>query len=324
MPNCKRALLALTTGDPAGIGPDISIALVQRELAGDVVLLGDRRVLETRAAELGYPLKLPDYDATQQQRTSLQHVDMLGPASAGAPDVKHVQGILNSLTLAARMASAGECAAVVTAPVAKSLLARVAPQFRGHTEFFADATDTQLAVMAMIGPSVKVVLVTTHVPLAAVPEAITAERVCSTLFVAEQGMRKLLRKESVSWLVCGLNPHAGEDGMLGVEEQRAIIPGLQNARAQGIKAQGPVAADTAFLPEKLQQFDCILAMYHDQALPVAKRDAFTSTVNVTFGLPFVRTSVDHGTAFELAASGAAQVEPLQAAFDLAVQMVAER
>lgn len=320
MRNSKRVLLALTIGDPAGVGPDISMRLLQRELGADVVVIGDRQALAKRAKELGCQFTLPAYDDSRRQSASLLHVDMGGSAIAGKPDPKHVQGIFDSLRLASEMSCAGTCSAVVTAPVSKAVIAQVCPKFSGHTEYFAQLTGAKLAVMAMVGPRIKVALVTTHLPLADVPDAITAERIYATLLLAEQGMRKVLNKVTVRWLVCGLNPHAGEKGMLGDEENRAIIPGLRRAREQGIELDGPVSADTAFLPERLRNYDCVLAMYHDQALPIVKRDAFASTVNVTFGLPFVRTSVDHGTAFELAARGTADPASLYAAFDLAVQM----
>lgn len=265
---------------------------------------------------LGIDCAIADHAEGSDAAAGIVDCPLEVPAVAGVPDPRNAAAILDSLRRAAGMAADGGAQALVTGPLAKHVIAAARPDFRGHTGYLGDLAGCE-TVMAFVGPDLRVALVTEHLPLAQVPAAISCDRVLRTLEIADAGMRGVLGGTRPRWLVCGLNPHAGEDGLLGSEDGEHIAPAIEEARERGIDAAGPIPADTAFLPERHDGRSCVLAMYHDQALPAVKRDAFSATVNVTFGLPYVRTSVDHGTAFELAGSGSADAAPLRAAVELA-------
>ena len=314
-------LIAVTSGDPAGIGPDICLQLLSKPPAGaKLVVLADKFMLAQRAKQLNISADYPEFDVANNAQSSIFHISTNVEVEAGKPDSKNAEYVLALLEQGISFAKNNNTA-IVTAPVAKSVITASGKNFTGHTEFFAEQTQTKTVVMAFVSPKMRLALVTTHIPLSKVSSAITTNRTVDVLSVADAGMRKLMPNKVPRWLVCGLNPHAGEDGMLGSEDKEVIEPAIAKAKEKGIKASGPIPADTAFLPERLGDDGCVLGMYHDQVLPVAKYADFANTVNVTFGLPFIRTSVDHGTAFELAGTGKANPTSLFAATNLAIQIL---
>ena len=300
--------IAVTTGEPAGIGPEIAAALLGRDWPGvRIVLVGDRALLEQRG---GRPI--PD--------ENLLHVPLASPSVAGQLDPANARYVLQLLDAAMDGCRAGRFDAMVTAPVHKGVINDAGVPFTGHTEYLAQATGARCPVMMLVGGGLRVALATTHLPLAAVSAAITSERLAGVLTVLAADLRTKFGVAAPRILVCGLNPHAGEGGHLGREERDVIEPTLLRLRAAGLQLTGPVPADTAFLPERLAGHDAVLAMYHDQGLPVLKRAAFGAGVNVTLGLPIVRTSVDHGTALDLAGTGRGDPGSLLAAAQLAVEL----
>jgi len=300
--------IAVTTGEPAGIGPEIAAALLGRDWPGvRIVLVGDRALLEQRG---GRPI--PD--------ENLLHVPLASPSVAGQLDPANARYVLQLLDAAMDGCRAGRFDAMVTAPVHKGVINDAGVPFTGHTEYLAQATGARCPVMMLVGGGLRVALATTHLPLAAVSAAITSERLAGVLTVLAADLRTKFGIATPRILVCGLNPHAGEGGHLGREERDVIEPTLLRLRAAGLQLMGPVPADTAFLPERLAGHDAVLAMYHDQGLPVLKRAAFGAGVNVTLGLPIVRTSVDHGTALDLAGTGRGDPGSLLAAAQLAVEL----
>ena len=303
--------LALTVGDPAGIGPDVVLAGLAAGLAAPVLVIGDRTLLEQRAKQLGLEFSLAEYDEKSGSCSSLLQVDLSNSVQAGKPEVANAGHVLQQLDLAHQLASSGRAAGIVTGPVNKALIEPACPGFRGHTGHFARLCGRARAVMAFVGPRIRGALVTEHIRLRDVADAISQEAVLETLTIAAAGIDDLLGGKS-AWKVCGLNPHAGEDGLLGDEDRDCIAPAVRQANERGIDAIGPVSADSAFVDDAR----CVLAMYHDQLLPAVKRDGFLQTVNVTFGLSYPRTSVGHGTAYELAGSGRADCSSLCAAVAL--------
>lgn len=296
---------ALTLGEPAGIGPDLALAL-SNELDG-VTLIGCRRTLDQRAQALG----LARFDGPMIDIPCPENVrpGQLNPANAAA--------IIAMLKRAADGAMAGEFAAVVTAPVQKSVLCDAGFAFTGHTEFFQAHAGSERVVMLLVADKLRVALQTTHLPLRAVPDAISRAGVLSTLEVLNAGLKSRFRLDAPHILVLGLNPHAGESGHLGHEEAHEIAPAIADAVRLGISCAGPLPADTAFTPRHLAGAHAVLAMYHDQGLPVLKYAGFGRAVNVTLGLPYLRTSVDHGTALDLSGRGLADPGSLRAALELA-------
>lgn len=320
----EQPRLLLSAGEPAGIGPDICLHLLNAPPAGvAIVVLADRELLVDRAQQLGCNGAFADFDPGATATVSVLHCPLAEAVVAGKPNNANAASVLALLRQAATLAASADFDALVTAPVAKSVLATAAADFSGHTEFFGALAGVE-SVMAFVGPQLRLALVTTHLPLAQVPAAITTQRVLTVLQTADAGMREVLGGATPRWHVCGLNPHAGEAGLLGTEEQQSIAPAVAQACKLGMDVQGPLPADTIFLPERLGTNDCVLAMYHDQGLPVIKRDDFAATVNVSFGLPYIRTSVDHGTAFELAGTGRADSASLHSAVALARQLVTQR
>jgi 4-hydroxythreonine-4-phosphate dehydrogenase len=293
------APLVITTGEPAGIGPEISLraALQSRH---PCVLLGDAGLLRSTAATLGLPWPLP-------APLAIEHLPLAAPVVPGRLDSRNARYVLALLDRAIAGCKSGEFSACVTAPVQKSVIADAGVPFTGHTEYLQIATAAPHVVMLLEGgqPLLRVALATTHLPLARVSAAITGELLAATLDVLQRDLVARFRIERPRIGVAGLNPHAGEGGHLGREEIEVIAPALAAARARGIDVTGPLPADTLFVPTQLQRFDAVLAMFHDQGLPVLKHASFGQGVNITLGLPFVRTSVDHGTALDLAGTGRA-------------------
>ncbi|MBF2735112.1 MAG: 4-hydroxythreonine-4-phosphate dehydrogenase PdxA [Betaproteobacteria bacterium AqS2] len=311
-------MFAGTIGDPAGVGPLVWAKAARGRLPADVVLLGDRRALER-----WLPEPLPDWNPDRRRRLSLvDEPGFAGPKRPvpGRPDATHAPAVLKSLRRAGAMALAGQVDGVVTGPVAKDVLATHEPGFRGQTELLGQQARVEAPVMAMLSPRLRLVLATGHLPLAAVPKALTQARLEQVLRVSCHDLRCLLDLPKLRLRVCGLNPHAGENGLLGDEEIKVIKPVIARLRRARLPVDGPLPADTAFLPQNLGPADCVVAMYHDQALPVIKREDFAGAVNVTLGLPFIRASVGHGTAFAKARAGDADHAPLLAALTLAARM----
>ena len=318
--------LALTPGEPAGIGPDLAVMAAQREHAAELVAVADPRLLTDRAEALGLPLTLEEVDLSAESASQrpgvlkVLPVELTSTAEAGRLDPANGGYVLETLRRATAGCQSGEFAALVTGPVHKGVINEAGHPFTGHTEFLADLTGGH-PVMMLACPGLRVALATTHLPLREIADAITPEvleRVTRTLDV---DLRQRFGIESPRILVCGLNPHAGEGGHLGREEIEVIEPLLARLRGEGMVLEGPLPADTLFTPRYLDRADAVLAMYHDQGLPVLKHKGFGRAVNITLGLPIVRVSVDHGTALDLAATGRADPGSLEAAIKVALEMV---
>ena len=319
--------IVLTSGEPAGIGPDLALTVAARAIGCELVCLADRALLAERASSLGLTVALRSYEGVSCPHVpgslTVEHHRLACPARAGQLDARNTSYVLEQLERACAGARAGEFAAIVTAPVHKGIINDAGIPFTGHTEFFAERTGARPVMMLATG-SLRVALATTHLPLSQVSRAITRELVLDTVTILERDLRQGwgLRRPRIA--VCGLNPHAGEGGHLGDEEIRVIEPALAMLRSRGLDVAGPLPADTVFVPRILADYDAVLAMYHDQGLPVIKHAGFDSAVNVTLGLPIVRTSVDHGTALELAGTGRADCTSLVAAIELAIELARRR
>jgi 4-hydroxythreonine-4-phosphate dehydrogenase len=327
--------IALTSGEPAGIGPELCLALAATELPCELVCLGDRTLLEERARALRLPVSLRAYErAADPQRAGraahaagellIAHLPLAATSVAGRPDPANARYVLGLLDRAVAGALAGEFDALVTAPVHKGVINDAGIAFTGHTEYLQQSTHSERAVMMLTSGALRVALATTHLPLRAVSDAISADLLCEVAGILARELSSRFGVPSPRIAVCGLNPHAGEGGHLGDEEVRLIGPAVARMRAAGIRASGPLPADTVFVPQVLAGFDAVLAMYHDQGLPVIKHAGFESAVNVTLGLPLIRTSPDHGTAFDLAGTGRADASSLVAAVRLASSLAAQR
>jgi 4-hydroxythreonine-4-phosphate dehydrogenase len=320
--------LAVTAGEPAGVGPELLARLAASDLAADIVAVTDRELLARAAARCGLALHLADDDGTRithrpAGHLRVRHVPLGAPVRYGQPDPANARHVLDMLGTAADGCLDGTFDAVVTGPVQKATINDAGIPFSGHTEFFAERAGAEV-VMMLASPELRVTLATTHLPLSAVPAAITPALLERTLRIVHAALRGHFGVASPRIAVLGLNPHAGEDGHLGREEIDTIIPLLERLRAGGMDLIGPLPADTAFVPAMRPRYDAVLAMYHDQALPVLKSEAFDRTVNVTLGLPFIRTSVDHGTALDLAGTGRADPASLFAATRLAIELARQR
>jgi 4-hydroxythreonine-4-phosphate dehydrogenase len=320
--------IVITSGEPAGIGPDACVVLAQSDWPADLVVAGDAGLLAATADALGLPLSVEHYAASQRSAAhragslKVLHIPTARPVIAGQPDPRNGAYVIAMLDRACDGCMNGEFAAMVTAPVQKSTLMDAGYAFTGHMEYLAARTRAAMPVMMLLSGQLRVALVTTHLALADVPHAITRERLRTTLRIVNTDLGRHFSLSAPRIAVLGLNPHAGEDGHLGSEEIDVIRPVILELQAEGLNLQGPVPADTAFTPRFLQTTDVVVAMYHDQGLPVIKHAGFGSGVNVTLGLPILRTSVDHGTALSLARSGQADVGSLQAALSLAVELAA--
>jgi 4-hydroxythreonine-4-phosphate dehydrogenase len=318
--------IIITSGEPAGIGPDACVLLAQSDWPADLVVAGDIPLLTATSAALGLPLRIREYDpsmpAAPHVAGSLKvlHIPTARHVTAGELDPRNAGYVIAMLDRACDGCMNGEFAAMVTAPVQKSTLMDAGFAFTGHTEYLAARTRAALPVMLLLTGELRVALVTTHLALADVPRAITQERLLATLRIVHLDLERHFGIAAPRIVVLGLNPHAGESGHLGREEIEVIEPVLERLRAEGLNLRGPVAADTAFAPLSLASADVVVAMYHDQGLPVLKHVGFGNAVNMTLGLPILRTSVDHGTALSLARTGRADVGSLRAALALAVSL----
>ncbi len=322
-PPNRSVRYALTSGEPAGIGPEICVAACLRGLPGRPVVIGDRGLLESRARAAGLDASFVEYDAAGEgveNAIEVLHVPLARPAISGRLDAANGGYVLAVLDRALEGCLSGAFRAIVTAPVSKAVINDAGIPFTGHTEYLAERAGNLPVVMMLVGGGLRVALATTHLALAEVPRAITRASLATVFRVLERDLRERFRIARPRILVAGLNPHAGESGHLGREEIDIIVPAIEAARAGGVDLTGPIPADTLFVPERLKHADCALAMYHDQGLAVLKYASFGRGVNVTLGLPFVRTSVDHGTALELAGSGRADAGSMIEATALAVEL----
>lgn len=307
--------------------PDLAITLAQQDWPVELVVCADPALLLARASQLNLPLQLREYQADQpaiaQQAGSLTILPVKTAVNVvpGKLDVGNSHYVVETLAKACDGAISGEFAALVTGPVQKSIINDAGIPFIGHTEFFADRSHCQRVVMMLATEELRVALATTHLPLLAVPGAITQASLHEVITILDNDLKTKFGITQPQIYVCGLNPHAGEGGHMGHEEIDTIIPALNTLRQQGINLIGPLPADTLFQPKYLQHADAVLAMYHDQGLPVLKYQGFGRAVNITLGLPFIRTSVDHGTALELAATGTADVGSFITALNLAIKMI---
>ena len=320
--------IALTSGEPARNGPELCPAVAATELLCELVCFGDRTLLEARARALGLAVRLRAYERTAAVRAhtpgelTVAHVPLAAASVPGCADPRNARYVLALLDRAIQGSLAGEFKDLVTAPVHKGVINDAGIAFTGHTEYLAQRTHSPRAVMMLTSGALRVALATTHLPLRAVSEAITADSLCEIAGILAHDLATRFGVQTPRIAVCGLNPHAGEGGHLGDEEVRVIGPAVAHMRAAGIDASGPVPADTVFVPQVLARFDAVLAMYHDQGLPVIKHAGFERAVNVTLGLPLIRTSPDHGTAFDLAGTGRADPASLVAAVRLASTLAA--
>jgi 4-hydroxythreonine-4-phosphate dehydrogenase len=319
------APLALTSGEPAGIGPDLCLAAATRARSWPLVCLADHAMLEQRSQLLGLDVRLEDWSVGQAVETaagtlSVLHQPLAAACIPGRLDRANGAAVLGLIDRAVDGCLAGTFSACVTAPVQKSLIIEAGFDFMGHTEYIAARTHAPLPVMMLVAGALRVALATTHLPLRAVSEALSTPGLLQLLTILSADLRRFWGLARARIAVCGLNPHAGEGGHLGDEELRVISPAIAQARAQGLDVHGPIPADTLFVPRHLEGYDVVLAMYHDQGLPVLKHAGFGEAVNVTLGLPIVRTSVDHGTALDLAGTGRADAGSLLAAIALAAAM----
>jgi 4-hydroxythreonine-4-phosphate dehydrogenase len=321
-PEIKLKPIAYTLGEPAGIGADIIIQLAQDEILDDVVCIGDARLLQARARALNLPLLLVDYPEKPTMLTclSVDHQPIANYSVLGQDDSANVDCVLAMLNAAIDGCLNGQFAAMVTGPLNKAAINDAGKVFSGHTEYLAERCKAVMPVMMLATSSLRVALVTTHLPLRSVSDAITKELIQQICRIVDSDLRSKYGIEKPRILVCGLNPHAGEGGHLGTEEIDIIIPALDELREQGLDLVGPLPADTLFTPRYLDNADVVIAMYHDQGLPVLKALGFGNAANITLGLPIIRTSVDHGTAYDLAGTGQADTGSLETALNVARQM----
>jgi 4-hydroxythreonine-4-phosphate dehydrogenase len=317
--------VVLTPGEPAGIGPDLCLQLASRPHLCPMVAVADPDMLAARARQLGLDIQLHKHKPNSEPANGPGHLSVLpvpAPATiiAGRIDPANADYVLETIRVAVHGCLAGEFHALVTGPVHKGVINEAGTAFSGHTEYLAELCQVEQVVMMLAIPGLRVALATTHLPLREVCDAISASGLETTLRILHQSLLSRFNCPQPRILVCGLNPHAGEDGHMGREEIDIIIPLLEKLRREGMALEGPVPADTAFVPERLAQTDAVLAMYHDQGLPVLKSKGFGEAVNITLGLPIIRTSVDHGTALSLAGSGNASATSLESAIMIALEM----
>ena len=319
--------VVITPGEPAGVGPNLVIALAQQAWPAELVVCADPALLLERAALLQLPLTLrqyqPDIPAQPQAEKTLTilPIKLHSKALPGQLDVNNGAYVVETLARACDGCLRGEFAALITGPVHKGIINDAGVPFTGHTEFFAERSHRDRVVMMLATEELRVALATTHLPLLDVPAAITPQTLTEVITILNHDLRTKFGIDEPQIYVCGLNPHAGEGGHMGREEIDVIIPTLESLRQQGIHLIGPLPADTLFQPKYLEHADAVLAMYHDQGLPVLKYQGFGRAVNITLGLPFIRTSVDHGTALDLAATGIADVGSFRTALNLAIKMI---
>lgn len=322
--------LALTPGEPAGIGPDLAILLAQQAQEHEIVAIADKQLLEQRAALLKLPVRFREVNLGDSPRPlaagelAILPVSLTTAAEAGKLDKSNAGYILKTLDAAITGCQNGAFAALVTGPVHKGVINEAGIPFSGHTEYLAEHTDTDKVVMMLATEGLRVALATTHLPLKDVAAAINTTELEQVIRILHRDMQQQFGIANPRILVCGLNPHAGEGGHMGREEIDIIEPLLHRLRHEGMLLEGPLPADTLFTPKYLDHADAVLAMYHDQGLPVLKYKGFGQAVNITLGLPIIRTSVDHGTALDLAATGKANPGSLHTALSYALNMVQAR
>lgn len=318
-----KAQLAVTPGEPAGIGPDLLVSLIQTPRTTSLVAIADADLLKSRASQLGLSIVIDDdldNPTTMPGRLTVCHVPLASPVLPGALDVRNAPYVLETLAIATRGCLNGKYLGLITGPVQKSIINDAGIPFTGHTEFLRDHTEVDDVVMLLVADELRVGLATTHIPLREVADALSRELLVRRLMLLLDGLRQRFQLTSPRVLVAGLNPHAGEGGHLGREEIEIITPVCDDLRARGERVIGPIPADTLFTPAVLETGDAVFVMFHDQGLPVLKHAGFGRAVNVTLGLPFLRTSVDHGTALDLAGSGRADPGSFQAAIALAERL----
>ena len=322
-----RYRVVITPGEPAGIGPDLVIQLAQRDWPVELVICADDNLLTERAQQLGLPLTLLPYASDTPAKPQSAGTLTLLPVALhtnvipGELNVANGQYVVETLTRACDGCLSGEFAALITGPVHKGIINDAGIAFTGHTEFFEQRAGASKVVMMLATEELRVALATTHLPLKAISDAITPDLLREVITILHDDLHNKFGIAEPHVLVCGLNPHAGEGGHIGTEEIDTIIPVLEEMRAKGMNLSGPLPADTLFQPKYLDHADAVLAMYHDQGLPVLKYQGFGRGVNITLGLPFIRTSVDHGTALELAGQGKADVGSFITALNLAIKMI---
>ena len=319
--------LVITAGEPGGIGPDLVLKLAKQQWPVQLVICSDKNLLAERCALLNEKITFIDYDPKEKAQPSkpgtltVAHIPLVDSVSIGKLNKNNAQFVLDTLAFASQGCLSGQFAAVVTAPVHKGIINDAGITFSGHTEFFAEQANVDLVVMMLATTGLRVALATTHLPLADVSQAITEARLTQVIEILNQELQEKYAIKTPRIYVCGLNPHAGEGGYMGREEIDTIEPTLHKLRKKNIDLIGPLPADTLFQEKYLQDADAVLAMYHDQGLPVLKYKGFGKSVNITLGLPFIRTSVDHGTALDLAGTGEADAGSLFCAVDEAITMV---
>lgn len=317
--------IAVTCGEPAGIGPDLVARLALRDWPAELVAVGDPDLLATRAKTAGVAVTVDAFDAplppapSRAGRLECLPIPLGAPVRAGWLDPRNADHVVAMLETAGRGALERRFDAIVTGPVHKGVINDAGIAFTGHTEFFAAQAGREV-LMLLVAGDLRVALATTHLPLARVPSAITPHALEGALRLLDRGLRERFGIARPRLAVLGLNPHAGEGGHLGREEIEIIEPVVRSLAAEGLDLDGPLAADTAFVPERRARYDAYLAMFHDQGLPVLKALGFGGAVNVTLGLPYVRTSVDHGTALDRAGTAAADPSSLVAAVELAIAL----
>ena len=313
--------LAITSGEPSGVGPDICLALAATQFSSRLVVLGDRGMLESRARQLGVRVRLRDHGSPAEPGSlSCLHVPMTYACRPGLLDPRNASYVVALIDRAIAGCTNGEFAALVTAPVHKGVINDGGIPFIGHTEYLAERTGTSQVVMMLAGGALRVALATTHLALKDVPGALTRNGLERTIRILHGDLESRFGIADPRILVASLNPHAGEGGYFGREEIEVIGPVLEKLRSEGMQLVGPLPADTLFVPERLAAADCALAMYHDQGLPVLKYATFGKGVNITLGLPIIRTSVDHGTALDIAGTGRARADSLIEAVEVAIGM----
>ncbi|MCH1919125.1 4-hydroxythreonine-4-phosphate dehydrogenase PdxA [Shewanella sp. A3A] len=318
--------IAITAGEPAGIGPELVVQLAQHDWPVELVVCADPSLLQARARMLGLTLHLRPYQPSMppkpQEAGTLTIVpfSMAVESRCGVLDEQNSKYVVDTLAYAGEKNISGEFDAVVTGPVHKGIINQAGIPFSGHTEFFAHQAGCKDVVMLLACPKLQVALVTTHIPLAYVSKAITRDRLHQVIRILHHDLVERFAIEQPKIYVCGLNPHAGENGHLGREELDVMIPALDELRAEGLHLVGPLPADTLFQPKYLEDADVVLSMYHDQGLPVLKSMGFGQAVNITLGLPYIRTSVDHGTALELAGTGTADLGSFTCALNKAIEL----
>lgn len=325
MPKTLPRLL-ITPGEPAGIGPDLVLNLARQNHQAELVAIASRTLLSQRAEQLGLSLRFSDFDPKQDARPHQPNVlpvldvPLAQPVQCGKLNAANARYVLTTLDRAVELCQQDKADALVTGPIHKGIINEAGIPFTGHTEYLAELSQTPQVVMMLACPGLRVALVTTHLPLTEVSRAITPTRLEAVIKVLQHDLQNRFGVSSPRILVCGLNPHAGEDGHLGREEIETITPVLEKLNQQGMNLIGPLAADTLFIPKNLTAADAVLAMYHDQGLPVLKHMGFGQAINITLGLPFIRTSVDHGTALELAGRGEAEIGSLKTAVQTAIEL----